>query len=290
MEEIGTVACLRRYPVKSMLGESVRGACLTPRGIGADRTHAVLDIASGKVASAKKPSQWRALLSCAARACGGSQQDPSSSPIEIVLPDGRTLEGTDAGVNAALSGILQREVRLIIKAPEGAQIERALPDEVLDLGTARNVGFQVSTLGTGSPPGTFFDYAPIHLVTNVTVQRISAIAGTHIEPLRYRPNIILDAPALPAFVENDWSGCILAIGANVRLQIIVPTPRCAVPTLAHGELPERPDALRVVAKLNRVAIPGKGQHPCVGAYARVLADGYVECGDPVRLQRAPEQS
>ena len=259
-----------------MLGESVRSACLTARGIEADRTHAVLDIASGKVASAKKPSQWRALLSCTARACGG---------VEIALPDGRTLKSTDVGVDAALSGILQREVRLIVKAPERAQIERALPDEVLAQGTTRNVGFQVSTLGAGSPPGTFFDYAPIHLVTHATVERISAIAGTHIEPLRYRPNIILDAPALPAFVENDWSGCILAIGANVRLEIIVPTPRCAVPTLAHGELPERPDALRVVAKLNRVAIPGKGQLPCVGAYARVVADGNVECGDAVRLQR-----
>ena len=95
--------------------------------------------------------------------------------------------------------------------------------------------------------------------------------------------MIIQTPILPAFAENDWVGRILRLGRTVRLQILVPTPRCAVPTLPHGELPDRPEALRTVVKLNRVSIPDLGKLPCVGAYARVIAVGQVECGDPIAL-------
>jgi hypothetical protein len=53
--------------------------------------------------------------------------------------------------------------------------------------------------------------------------------------------------------------------------------------LSHGELPDRLEALRTVVKLNRVSIPDLGKLPCVGAYARVIAVGHVECGDPITL-------
>ena len=43
------------------------------------------------------------------------------------------------------------------------------------------------------------------------------------------------------------------IGADLRIKVIAVTPRCAVPTLAHGPgIPRDPAALRVVADHNRV--------------------------------------
>lgn len=49
---------IRRYPVKSMLGEAITTAGITERGIAGDRVWAVVDEVSGLVASAKHPRTW----------------------------------------------------------------------------------------------------------------------------------------------------------------------------------------------------------------------------------------
>ena len=49
----GTVVSLWRYPVKSMLGEELNSSLVTERGLLGDRTYAVIDKQTGKVASAK---------------------------------------------------------------------------------------------------------------------------------------------------------------------------------------------------------------------------------------------
>ena len=49
---LGTVAALRRYPVKSMLGEDLDASDVTFTGLAGDRRLAVLSRTTGKVASA----------------------------------------------------------------------------------------------------------------------------------------------------------------------------------------------------------------------------------------------
>ena len=91
---------LWRYPVKSMTGERVERAQLTPR-ISGDREWGVFDASTGKLLSAKSVG---ALL--AARAWF----DDATGDTAIELPTGATLvAGTDAA-NAALSGWLDRAV------------------------------------------------------------------------------------------------------------------------------------------------------------------------------------
>jgi uncharacterized protein len=46
-----TIAALYRYPVKSMLGESLTRAVFDERGVVGDRAYAVLDVETGIVAS-----------------------------------------------------------------------------------------------------------------------------------------------------------------------------------------------------------------------------------------------
>ena len=69
----------------------------------------------------------------------------------------------------------------------------------------------------------------------------------------------------------------------MRLNVILPTPRCAVPTLAHGTLPRRTDAVRTVLEHNRIPLPGFGLKPCLGAYAQVLTPGTIALGDPAAI-------
>ncbi|MGE7438771.1 MOSC domain-containing protein [Kitasatospora sp. NPDC001175] len=76
----------------------------------------------------------------------------------------------------------------------------------------------------------------------------------------------------------------MLVGPELRLRGTALTPRCAVPTLPHGELPPDPEALRMVARENRVeSMPGTAALPCAGVYAQVVRPGRIEPGDAVRL-------
>src|SRR5919198_5838072 len=55
---------LWRYPVKSMMGEELNSSYATERGLIGDRTYAVIDKQTGKVASAKNPRKWGKLFDC----------------------------------------------------------------------------------------------------------------------------------------------------------------------------------------------------------------------------------
>jgi len=98
-----------------------------------------------------------------------------------------------------------------------------------------------------------------------------------------RPNVVIRTAAA-GFTENDWLERILRVGDDLVLRVIARTPRCAVPTLAHGALPRDPDALRVLARHNRVEpLDSLDPEPCAGVYAEVLRPGHIRTGDPVRL-------
>jgi hypothetical protein len=75
----------------------------------------------------------------------------------------------------------------------------------------------------------------------------------------------------------------LRVGEDLVLRVIARTPRCAIPTLAHGDLPRDTEALRVVARHNRIRpLPDADSEPCAGVYAQVLHPGRIATGDPVR--------
>jgi uncharacterized protein YcbX len=78
---LGTVAALRRYPVKSMLGEDLDEAEVSRSGLARDRRLAVVSRRTGKVASAKYPRLWRDLLTLSAEAL-------DDATARITLPGG----------------------------------------------------------------------------------------------------------------------------------------------------------------------------------------------------------
>ncbi|KJS58763.1 MOSC domain-containing protein [Streptomyces rubellomurinus] len=261
---VGTVERLRRYPVKSLLGEELSRAEADGRGLAGDRARALLDVATGKVASAKHPRLWAGLLGYAASTADGGD-------VAIAGPDGRAVD------EAELSEALGRKVTLIAERPPGAAVERAVPEQVLAHGIEAEVDFTVNELGRAAPDGGFFDFAPLHLITSSTLDAVG------VEAERYRPNLVIRTEG-EGFVENAWVGRELAIGPTLRLRVLVPTPRCAVPTLRHGPLPRRPEALRTPAERNRlVPLEGMPALPCAGVYAQVLVPGRIEVGDELRL-------
>jgi hypothetical protein len=277
---LGTVIRLRRYPVKSMLGEDLDAGDVSRAGLAGDRRLAVVSRRTGKIASAKYPRLWRDLLTLSAGALDGA--GPAVAAV-ITLPDGKTVASTDADVDDVLSGLLNEPVTLTSVPPPGASLDRAVPEAVLRDGITAPVEARLVEIGAGAPPGTFVDFAPLHLLTSATLDRIAELSPyrrAHLE--RYRPNVVIGTGAA-GFTENDWLGRDLRVGADLVLRVIARTPRCAVPTLAHGELPRDAEALRVLARHNRVSpLPQAGPEPCAGVYAEVLRPGRISTGDPVR--------
>jgi hypothetical protein len=272
---VGTVAVLRRYPVKSMLGEELPGCDVTGRGLAGDRVLGLVHRETGKVASAKNPRMWRSLLRLSAA---------SGPAVKITFPDGTALATTDPGIDTALSEFLGHTVTLTGTPPPDATLDRADPEQVLRDGIQAPVRAEVLHLGDASPAGTFFDFAPLHLLTTSTLDRIAELSPRGaVELERYRPNVVIRTAA-PGFAENDWAGRELRVGRALAIRVMARSPRCAIPTLEHGGLPRDVDALRVPAAHNRISpMDGLGPQPCAGVYAQVLRPGRIQVGDVVRL-------
>ena len=275
---LGTVTTLRRYPVKSMLGEDLQAGEVSRAGLAGDRRLAVISLRTGKIASAKYPRRWRDMLTLSAEVMDGGE-----AAALITLPDGKTVRSTDADVDGILSGLLGEPVTLTATPPAGASLDRAVPEAVLREGIAAAVPATLIEIGAAAPPGTFVDFAPLHLITTATLALIAELSPYRRADLdRYRPNIVIGTGG-SGFTENNWLGRELRIGGDLVLRVIARTPRCAIPTLSHGRLPRDTEALRVVARHNRVSpLPDVDPEPCAGVYAEVLQPGRISTGDPVR--------
>ncbi|HEX7241895.1 MAG TPA: MOSC N-terminal beta barrel domain-containing protein [Longimicrobiaceae bacterium] len=282
---IGTVASLWRYPVKSMQGEALDAAVLTGRGIAGDRAYALLDRETGLVASAKHPRKWERLFRCSA-VCGEAPRPGAPPPpVRITLPDGDAVESTDPEVDRVLSLALGREVTLTTTAPTRPMREAdRTPVDAAGSGEVINQ----EEMALAAPPGTFFDYGVLHLLTTGTLERLRELyPGGRFDARRFRPNLLVATAGGAEFPEVGWLGRRLRVGADVRLDAIDPAPRCVVTTLPLGGLPRDPEILRTLACHSRAAsatlAPGVVFPAVAGIYASVLAEGEVRRGDPLAI-------
>lgn len=281
---IGTVTAIWRYPVKSMQGEALDSAVLAERGLLGDRAYAVRDQVTGHIASAKHPRRWGALLACRAAYLAPPRPGEPPPPVQITLPDGVVCRSDQADIDAILSRLLGRAVALITQAP--AEPMREAERTPIEHPPAEPI-IRQEPLALAAPAGTFFDYAPIHLLTTAT---LDALRHQHpagrFEVRRFRPNLaVTPAGAAAGAVEQDWLGHTLTIGAAAQLELIDPCPRCVVPTLAQGDLPQDPVILRVLhahtAGTSRTLAPGVVFTAVAGVYGRVARGGGVRLGDAV---------
>jgi uncharacterized protein YcbX len=275
---MGTVAALYRYPVKSMLGEPLASVVVTHAGLSGDRTHAVLD-EKGAIGSAKHPRKWGHLLGCRSRVA-------EDDTVVVELPDRTAFTVGDPDLDARLSKLLGIQVCVIASAPAHSRLERAVPE--YEGGVPDVLRASASVDGTGEKitvgkvaPGTFFDYGRVHLVTtsSLTMLRSVCPAGDF-DPRRFRPNLLVDTGELPPFAEDGWQGWRLRVG-EALFHVLVPTPRCVVPTLGHGELKADPGIMRAIAREHRVPVFDLGRLACFGLYLDVLEPGSIRLGDTV---------
>lgn len=282
---VGSVVALWRFPVKSMQGEEIDEANATERGLLGDRVYALLDNETGCVVTVKHPRKWGRLFECRATFAEPPRLGLPMPPIWITLPDGTVVNSADAAVDRVLSCALGREVSLVAVAP--AKPTREVDRTPID-GFPSGEVVKREQIALAAPAGTFFDYAPLHVLTTATMDRLRELYPEgRFEARRFRPNIVV-ATAESGFPENRWLGSPLRIGEGVRLRMIDPCPRCFVPTLAQGDLPRDPEILRTIAEHNAVAsatlAPGVVLPAVAGAYASVQSGGTIRRGDTVWLE------
>ena len=283
MANVGTVTAIWRYPVKSMLGEEVGASAVTDQGLLGDRAYALVDAETGKVASAKNPKRWPNLFQCHAELAEPPESAGKMPPVRIRLPDGTEVSSDEPSVDDTLSDMVGRRVTLESTAPSEAVFEEYWPDmeDISPEGHRDTVTDE--RLGMAAPPGTFFDLAPMAVLTTATLQRLGELYPQgSFDVQRFRMNLIVE-PDADGFVENEWIGHTLAVGDGVSLPVTLADPRCVMTTLPQGDLPKDPGILRAAAQHNRLDIPGVGLYPCVGVYAGVASGGTVRRGDPVAV-------
>jgi uncharacterized protein len=272
----GTVVSLWRYPVKSMMGEELNSSYVTERGLVGDRTYAVIDRKTGKVASAKNPRKWGKLFDSRSIFVDSPHDDDVNDipPVRITLPDGSNIfSDHQDDIDSSLSKVFGREVRLVkANNSEKPSYEEYWPD-------VEGLAQREKVTDEAMPSKTFFDIAVVHILTTSTINRLRELYPEgRFEIRRFRPNIVIESSASGEkneFIENSWVGKKITIGKDIVLNITGPCTRCVMITLPQGDLPQDLGILRTVARYNQVN---------VGVYASVHHSGLIHRGDSIHLE------
>jgi len=268
---VGVVASLWRYPVKSMLGEQLESAEVISKGLLGDRSFALWDIQTERIASAKNPKKWAKLLGFQAELVETPQLNGRSiSSVKLVLPDGSSVTSDNSNIDTILSQAVGRDVKLLSVVPESPSLDQYWPD--IEGAINRETITQLFM-----PSGTFFDSCPIHAITTSTLAKLQELYPEgQFEPCRFRPNILIEpTSSAPSFIENDWVGNKLIIGDGVSLSIDTSCPRCVVTTLAQSNLPTDLNILLTTTRQNSTF---------AGIRTSVLQEGTISCGDSIWLE------
>lgn len=301
---IGVLREIHRHPVKSMGGETIAETVIERRfGVVGDRAWAIRDLAAGEIRGAKKIP---ALLGLAARYLEPPRSE-ASARIEIELGDGRSVRSDDPAVSERISDRIGRRVQLCDRKPASdrahyrrarpisdpeAEIREAselLPDEPTP--TLADAPVDLSIVADYvSPPGTYFDFFDLHLLSTRSLASFAARAPESIvEARRFRPNFVVELEGAPPgpgrgpaagtaagegkWPELDWVGRSLSIGDAV-FGITMPMMRCGMTTHAQPGLPKDPRIMRTLVQACALNL---------GVAVTVVRGGRVRVGDTIRI-------
>ncbi len=161
--------------------------------------------------------------------------NPDSSPTVVRTPTGGVVDVRDPGLAEELH-------------PPGARLIR------LDRGA--------------------FDAFPVSLISVQTVARLGEMVDQELDPLRFRPNLLIDLTSQDPFEEDAWLGCVVRVG-GVRMRFDKRDGRCVVITIDPETGEKTPAVLRAVAE---------HREGCLGVYGSTVTQGRLTVGDDVILE------
>jgi uncharacterized protein len=289
MSRVGSVESVWRYPAKSMMGDRFSSLPVDDQGVVGDRAWAVRDEVRGGIRGAKKIG---GLMRLRARYVEEPRSGDPPTPIEVVSSDGQRVRSDDADVDERLSSFLEHPVTLCPRRPatDLDHYRRGAPDTDDFDAEMRSIfgrepeeplptfeGLPLDVLiPYESPPGTYFDAFPIHIVTDRSLQTLASLApGSEFDVRRFRPNLVVtvDERVEGEFPEQAWLGRKLRVG-DAEVEVTASCPRCVMVTRDFADLPQDSQVLRTIVR---------HADQNIGVYANVVRRGTLDEGTPVSL-------
>ena len=222
MIDVGRVATIWRYPVKSLGGERLAAATLRWQGIDGDRQYAFFRADNRSRFPWLTGRDVSELVTYAARYV--EPGNPRHSEVRVATGDGE--HGVDdLDLRARLSRTAGEDVRLL-------------------------------QVGRGT-----FDMMPVSVLSTATVAQIETRLGRPVDLRRFRPNIVIEPPAGRGARETDWLGGTLIFGDRpdaAQLRLDAPIDRCVMITIDPETGRRDPGILRRVVEdfNNEIAVHG----------------------------------
>ncbi|HSH37329.1 MAG TPA: MOSC N-terminal beta barrel domain-containing protein, partial [Chthoniobacterales bacterium] len=207
MTNVGTVASLWRYPVKSMRGEELSDLFVGRTGVRGDRLLAFRSSAAPKEFPYFTAREQRQMLLYRPR------YRAVDTAVDVETPDGDTLAIDDP--------------LLISRLRAGADAKHQL------------------TLMHSEQALT--DAQPVSVISLQTVRALADEIAAPTDERQFRANIYLDLPESAGFAENKFVGRSLRVGREVVLSVIERDPRCMMITLDPETAAKTPALLKQVA-------------------------------------------
>jgi len=221
--KIGEVEALYRYPVKSMMGESLDVADLGWHGLDGDR----------RLAFRRADDR------------GGFPWLTATKLPELILfaPQRR---------GPAANGDLPTHVR----TPEGQELTVFGQELAREVGRRHGSPVEMMHLNRG-----IFDEASIAVIASATVSEVARLAAQRPDVRRFRPNILIASMRSVPFEEDEWVGGVLWFGETKEGAAIGVTnrdERCSMVNFDPDSARPNPEVLKAIVRVrdNKAGIYG----------------------------------
>lgn len=212
---IGHIAALWRYPVKSMRGEALQSLAVDEKGAVGDRYFALKD-SDGRLGSGKTTKRFRQVDGLL-----GFSAATEDSVVVIRFPDGRSMRADDPALGPMLTAACDMPIT----------VESEDQDRIMHR-----------------------DSAPLHLLSQASVAWLCArLPDIAIDERRFRPNLVIATEAT-GLVEQAWLGRTIAVGDTLVVRAARPTVRCVMTTLPQSELGAAPAVLQTLTEQNGASL------------------------------------
>jgi uncharacterized protein YcbX len=152
----------------------------------------------------------------------------------------------------------------LVRTPAGQVLDVADPALAAELGD----GVTLIKQNRG-----VFDALPLSLLSTSSVASLGDLVGTELDPLRFRPNLLIQALD-DGFPEDAWVGRTLSVG-GMTMRGDQRDSRCVMVNVEPATSAKNPDVLRTVAR---------ERQNCFGLYGSTVVQGRVAVGDVVYLE------
>lgn len=238
---IGHIKEIVRHPVKSLRGESVQKNKIMEYGLYGDRSHAYLD--NTKKENFLTIKEFNEMVQYQARFVGEESLDEYPS-VEVTTPEGKVLDWEDKELIKEMETKSKRDISTRKYTPLHVPIGPIAVEHVL-------------------------------LATDASLDKLNELWDKkEIDLRRFRPNLFLSLNEKKPFVEEEWMGRRIQIGAEVEMQFVGYCKRCVIITVDPDNAVRSPDLHKKLIKERKNNF---------GVYASVIKTGDIHVNDEVHL-------